>query len=173
MQAQKFPKKGANPMDDVTSFKIDHNKLLRGVYVSRKDPVGGETVTTFDLRMKEPNREPVMDTASLHTLEHLMAVYLRGEDSGWAGRVLYVGPMGCRTGMYLLLKGDLTSRDILPLVTACFESVARFTGPVPYTAPAECGNGLDHNLFFAQWEAKKYLTEVLYKAGEENLRYPA
>ncbi|MDR1531851.1 MAG: S-ribosylhomocysteine lyase [Clostridiales bacterium] len=159
-------------MDDVTSFKIDHNKLLRGVYVSRKDPVGSETVTTFDIRMKEPNREPVMDTATMHTLEHLMAVYIRGGSSGWAGRMLYIGPMGCRTGMYLIAKGSLESGDILHMLIECFKYILNFKGPVPYTDLSECGNALDHNLFFAQYESRKFLNEVLLDIRPENLKYP-
>jgi S-ribosylhomocysteine lyase len=157
---------------DVTSFKIDHNKLLRGIYVSRKDKLNDETVTTFDIRMKEPNREPIMDNSVMHTLEHLIAVYIRSDDSGWKDEVLYIGPMGCRTGMYLLCKGDLEPDDVLGLMQAAFEYIIGFEGKVPYTEPEECGNYLDHNLFFTVWEAKKYFNEVLADMKDENKVYP-
>jgi len=157
---------------DVTSFAIDHDKLLRGIYVSRKDKLNNETVTTFDIRMKEPNREPIMDNSVMHTLEHLIAVYIRSDESGWKDEVLYIGPMGCRTGMYLLCKGDLEPQDILPLMQKAFNYIINFKGKVPYTNPAECGNYLDHNLFFSAWESKKYYNEVLLDMKPENMRYP-
>ncbi|MCD7905212.1 MAG: S-ribosylhomocysteine lyase [Clostridiales bacterium] len=157
---------------NVTSFTIDHDKLLRGIYVSRKDSIGKETITTFDVRIKRPNTEPPVEISAIHTLEHLMAVYLRSEESGIAEDVIYVGPMGCRTGMYVIFKGDLTSEQILPYITKTFEYVRDFTGTVPATTSAECGNYLDHNLTFAKYEADKYLREVLYNITPENLNYP-
>ncbi len=158
-------------MEKIPSFTIDHNQLLRGIYVSRKDEVGGDTVTTFDIRMKEPNREPAMHIGALHTIEHLAATFLRN-DAEWRDRVVYWGPMGCLTGNYLLLKGDLQSRDIVDLMRRTFRFVAEFEGEVPGTAPRDCGNYLLHDLPMAKWEARKYLTEVLDNIKEENLVYP-
>ncbi|MCC8014410.1 MAG: S-ribosylhomocysteine lyase [Eubacterium sp.] len=157
---------------NVTSFTIDHTKLLPGIYVSRKDSVGNETVTTFDVRLKHPNIEPPVEISAIHTLEHLLAVYLRSEESGIADKVIYVGPMGCRTGMYLIFKGDLTSEDILPYVVKAFEYTRDFQGKVPATEAKECGNYLDHNLTFAKYEADKYLRETLYCIKPENMTYP-
>lgn len=158
-------------MEKIPSFTIDHNQLLRGIYVSRKDEVGGDTVTTFDIRMKEPNREPAMHVGALHTIEHLAATFLRN-DAEWRDRVVYWGPMGCLTGNYLLLKGDLQSRDIVDLMRRTFRFVAEFEGEVPGTAPRDCGNYLLHDLPMAKWEARKYLIEVLDNIKEENLVYP-
>lgn len=158
-------------MEKIPSFTIDHNQLLRGIYVSRKDEVGDDTVTTFDIRMKEPNREPAMHVGALHTIEHLAATFLRN-DAEWRDRVVYWGPMGCLTGNYLLLKGDLQSRDIVDLMRRTFRFVAEFEGEVPGTAPRDCGNYLLHDLPMAKWEARKYLTEVLDNIKEENLVYP-
>lgn len=156
---------------DVTSFGINHDVLLRGIYVSRKDKIGSETVTTFDVRMKEPNREPVMDTAVMHTLEHLMAVYLR-ESKEWADKTIYVGPMGCRTGMYLIFKGDLEPKDILPLMQETYCHIIAFKDEIPAAKSYMCGNYLDHNLVITQIECKKFLEEVLNKMKEENMTYP-
>lgn len=155
----------------VASFTIDHDRLLRGVYVSRKDSAGDETLTTFDIRIKLPNKEPVMDTSAIHTLEHLMAVYLRGNEK-WEDKVIYVGPMGCRTGMYLILKGDYESRDIIELMKDTFRYVMEFDGEVPAASSKECGNYLDHNLVFAKWEAAKFYNEVLIDIKQENMVYP-
>lgn len=156
---------------EVASFTIDHDRMLRGVYVSRKDMVGGETVTTFDIRLKVPNKEPVIDNPAIHTLEHLLAVYLRGNEE-WADKVIYVGPMGCRTGMYLILKGDLESEDIIELLKSTFKFVMDFEGEIPATTSKECGNYLDHNLVFAKYEAEKYYNEVLLNIKQENMVYP-
>lgn len=156
----------------VASFTIDHDRLLRGIYVSRKDSVGNETVTTFDVRIKRPNIEPPVDIPAIHTLEHLLAVYLRSDESGWADKVIYVGPMGCRTGMYLIFNGDLSSKDVADVITKSFEYVRDFEGIVPATTSKECGNYLDHNLTIAKWESKKFLDEVLYNLKDENLVYP-
>ena len=158
-------------MEKIPSFTIDHNRLLRGIYVSRKDKVGGDVVTTFDIRMKEPNREPALHPGALHTIEHLAATYLRN-DAEWKDRIVYWGPMGCLTGNYLLVKGDLTSKDILPLMKETFEFVANFEGEVPGTTARDCGTYLLHDLPMARYEAKKYVEETLNLATEENLVYP-
>ncbi|MCR5720202.1 MAG: S-ribosylhomocysteine lyase [Lachnospiraceae bacterium] len=158
-------------MEKITSFTIDHIKLKPGVYVSRKDPVGNETVTTFDLRMTSPNDEPVMNTAEIHTTEHLCATFLRNHPD-FANRTVYFGPMGCRTGFYMLLTGDLSSRDVLPLVTEMFEFVRDFEGNVPGASPKDCGNYLDMNLNMAKYNARRYLDEVLYNITEDRLVYP-
>lgn len=158
-------------MEKIPSFTIDHNRLLRGIYVSRKDEVGNEVVTTFDIRMKEPNREPALHVGALHTIEHLAATYLRN-DAKWKDRIVYWGPMGCLTGNYLLLRGDYRSEDIVALMQRTFAFVADFEGEVPGTQPQDCGNHLLHDLPMAKWEARKYLTEVLLQMKEENLNYP-
>ena len=159
-------------MDKIPSFTIDHLRLLRGLYVSRKDEVGGEIVTTFDIRMKEPNREPVLGQGAIHTIEHLAATYLRN-DPAWKDRVVYWGPMGCLTGNYLLLRGDLESRDIVDLMRKTFRFIADFDGEIPGAAAKDCGNYLLHDLPMAKWEARKYLQEVLDPIEEKNLHYPA
>ena len=158
-------------MNKIPSFTIDHNRLLRGIYVSRKDAVGTETVTTFDIRMKEPNREPVVHAGALHTIEHLAATFLRN-DSGWKDRVIYWGPMGCLTGNYLILQGDLQSEDIVDLMRRTFRFIADFEGEIPGAAPQDCGNWLLHDLPMARWEARKFLNEVLDNIKPENLHYP-
>lgn len=158
-------------MKKIPSFTIDHNRLLRGIYVSRKDSVGGETVTTFDIRMKEPNREPVVHAGALHTIEHLAATYLRN-DPEWKDRIIYWGPMGCLTGNYLLMRGDLEPKDIVGLMQKTFKFVADFEGEIPGAAPKDCGNWLLHDLPMAQWEARKFLTEVLEVIKDENMNYP-
>lgn len=158
-------------MEKIPSFTIDHNRLLRGIYVSRKDKVGGDTVTTFDIRMKEPNREPALHPGALHTIEHLAATYLRN-DSEWKDSIVYWGPMGCLTGNYLLMKGDLQPADIVELMKRTFAFVAAFEGDVPGAAPQDCGNWLLHDLPMARWEARKYLDEVLENIKDENMNYP-
>ena len=159
-------------MKKIPSFTIDHILLKRGIYVSRQDVVGNETVTTFDVRMKEPNREPVLSPSAIHTIEHLAATFLRNHPV-WADRIIYWGPMGCLTGNYLIVKGDLTSVDILPLVKEAFAFVASYEGEVPGATARDCGNYLLMNLPEARWEARKYLTEVLENISEKNLNYPA
>jgi len=156
---------------DVTSFGINHDLLLRGVYVSRVDTVGGGFLTTFDVRMKEPNREPVIDTSVMHSLEHLIAIFFRSHGE-WADKTIYVGPMGCRTGMYFIFKGDLKPQDVVPVITEAFEYVINFEGDIPATKPEMCGNYLDHNLGITKWESKKYLEEVLKNIKPENMEYP-
>lgn len=158
-------------MEKIPSFTIDHNRLLRGIYVSRKDEVGGDTVTTFDIRMKEPNREPVVHPGALHTIEHLAATYLRN-DAEWKDCIVYWGPMGCLTGNYLLMKGDLQPADIVELMKRTFRFIAEFEGDVPGAAPQDCGNWLLHDLPMARWEARKFLEEVLENMKEENMNYP-
>ena len=158
-------------MNKIPSFTIDHNRLLRGIYVSRKDVVGTETVTTFDIRMKEPNREPVVHAGALHTIEHLAATFLRN-DPEWKDRVIYWGPMGCLTGNYLILQGDLQSEDIVDLMRRTFRFIADYEGEIPGAAPQDCGNWLLHDLPMARWEARKFLNEVLDNIKPENLHYP-
>lgn len=158
-------------MKKIPSFTIDHNRLMRGIFVSRKDHVGNEAVTTFDIRMKEPNREPALGQGALHTIEHLAATFLRNHPT-WADKIIYWGPMGCLTGNYLLVKGDLTSTDILPLMIETFRFIADYEGEIPGATAKDCGNYLLQDLPMARWEASKYLTEVLEVATEENLVYP-
>ena len=157
-------------MEKITSFTIDHVKLQPGLYVSRKDKVGAETVTTFDLRLTSPNEEPVMNTAEMHTIEHLAATFLRNELT-WKEKVLYFGPMGCRTGFYLLLAGDLSSRDVLELVENCFRFVADFRGEVPGASAKDCGNYLDMNLPMANHWGRKYAA-LLESITPDRLTYP-
>lgn len=158
-------------MEKIASFTIDHLKLYPGVYVSRKDHVGQEVITTFDLRMTRPNFEPVMNTAEMHTIEHLCATFLRNHPE-FKEKTVYFGPMGCRTGFYLLLAGDYASTDIVPLLTAMFEFVRDFEGDVPGASAKDCGNYLDMNLPMAKYLADKYLKEVLYDISDERLIYP-
>ena len=159
-------------MEKIPSFTIDHIRLERGIYVSRQDGVGDEVVTTFDVRMKEPNREPVLSPSAIHTIEHLAATFLRNHPV-WADRIIYWGPMGCLTGNYLIVMGNLTSADILPLVKETFAFVAGYEGEVPGATARDCGNYLLMNLPEARWEARKYLLEVLENITDKNLNYPA
>ena len=158
-------------MEKITSFTIDHIKLQPGIYVSRKDPVGGSMITTFDIRMTSPNEEPVMNTAELHTIEHLAATFLRNHKE-FGPKMIYWGPMGCRTGNYLLLNGDYESKDIVPLMIETFEFIRDFEGEVPGASAKDCGNYLDQNLPMANYLAKKYLKEALNNPSEKNLIYP-
>ncbi len=158
-------------MEKIASFTINHEKLEPGIYVSRKDKVGAETLTTFDLRMTRPNREPVMNTAELHTIEHLGATFLRN-DPEWAEKTIYFGPMGCRTGFYLLLAGDLTSEEIVPLMKGLFTFMRDYKDEVPGACAKDCGNYLDMNLPMANWLADRFLREVLDGIGPERLVYP-
>ncbi len=158
-------------MEKIASFTIDHDRLLPGIYVSRKDKVGSEVITTFDIRLKKPNIEPCMTAAAIHTAEHLLATYIRNDEQ-WGKKTVYIGPMGCRTGFYAIFAGDLTSRDILPLIKDAFAFMADYEGEIPGSKRAECGNCLDHNLAYCKWEAKKFLDEILSDIKEENLRYP-
>ncbi len=158
-------------MEKIASFTIDHIKLLKGVYVSRKDNVGDSVVTTFDIRMTKPNEEPVMNTAEMHTIEHLAATFLRNHKE-FGSKTVYFGPMGCRTGFYLLLSGDYESKDIVPLLTEMYEFIRDFTGEVPGASAKDCGNYLDMNLPMAKYLANRYLEDVLYNIDEKHLIYP-
>ena len=158
-------------MENKTCFTIDHIKLQQGIYVSRKDPVRDTVVTTLEQPLTTPNEEPVMNTAEVHTIEHLAATYLRN-DPEYKDKTIYFGPMGCRTGFYLLLAGDYESKDIVGLITALFEFIRDFKDEVPGASPKDCGNYLDMNLGMANYLAKKYLDQVLYKIDESRLIYP-
>lgn len=158
-------------MEKIASFTIDHLKLLRGIYVSRKDKVADGVVTTFDIRMTRPNFEPVMNTAEIHTIEHLAATFLRNHKE-YGEKIVYFGPMGCRTGFYLLLAGDYQSKDIVPLITEMFQFISTFDDDIPGASAKDCGNYLDMNLPMARYVANKFLDEVLTDIGEENLIYP-
>ena len=158
-------------MEKIASFTIDHIKLQPGIYVSRKDQIGQEVVTTFDLRMTSPNEEPVMNTAEVHTIEHLGATYLRNKGE-IRDKVIYFGPMGCRTGFYLLLAGDYASKDIVALVTEIFDFIRDYRGEVPGASPKDCGNYLDMNLGMANYLADRYLEKTLYGIDDAHLIYP-
>lgn len=158
-------------MEKIASFTIDHIKLQPGIYVSRKDQIGQEVVTTFDLRMTSPNEEPVMNTAEVHTIEHLGATYLRNKEE-IRDKVIYFGPMGCRTGFYLLLAGDYASKDIVALVTEMFEFIRDYRGEVPGASPKDCGNYLDMNIGMANYLADRYLEKTLYGIDDAHLIYP-
>ena len=157
-------------METIKSFTVDHIRLLPGVYVSRKDSTGHDVVTTFDIRMTRPNFEPVMNTAEIHTLEHLGATFLRNHEE-WGDKIIYFGPMGCRTGFYLLLAGDYESEDIISLLREMFEFVCHFEGEIPGAAPEACGNYLDQNLPMAKYLAEKYLEHVLTGITPDRLKY--
>lgn len=158
-------------MKKIPSFTIDHLRLQRGIYVSRKDYVGDEVITTLDIRMKNPNREPALGQGAIHTIEHLAATFLRNHPT-WADRIVYWGPMGCLTGNYLLVKGDLESKDILGLMLETFRFIADYKGEIPGATAKDCGNYLLQDLPMARWEANKYLTEVLEVITDEQLVYP-
>jgi len=158
-------------MERIASFQVDHVRLNRGLYVSRIDEINGNYLTSFDIRMKLPNREPVINIAELHTMEHLGATFLRNHPI-WKEQIVYFGPMGCRTGFYLILKGKLESKDIVELMKELYKFMAEFKGDIPGATAIECGNYLDQNLPMANYEAKKYLEEILENLGEENLNYP-
>lgn len=159
-------------MEKIASFTINHLKLLRGIYVSRVDTLpNGDIITTFDIRMKQPNREPAVSQSALHTIEHLAATYLRNQPE-WKDKVIYWGPMGCCTGNYLLMSGKLTSKDILPLMQDTFRFIAEYEGSIPGATARDCGNYTLNNLPMAKWEARKYLIEVLENIKDENLEYP-
>lgn len=158
-------------MEKIASFTIDHTKLLPGIYVSRKDNVNGNVITTFDLRVTRPNYEPVMNTAEIHTIEHLAATYLRNHED-YKDKTIYFGPMGCRTGFYLLLAGDYESRDIVGLMIDMFKFISEFNDDVPGASARDCGNYLDMNLPMAKYVAKKYLEDVLVNISDNQLIYP-
>jgi S-ribosylhomocysteine lyase len=158
-------------MEKIASFTVNHLTLLPGIYVSRKDNVNGNMVTTFDIRITRPNFEPVLNTAEVHTIEHLGATFLRNHKD-WAEKTIYFGPMGCRTGFYMILAGDYESKDVVPLVRELFEFMSTFDGDVPGAAARDCGNYLDINLPMARYVSKKFLDEVLDNITEERLIYP-
>lgn len=158
-------------MERIASFQVDHKKLNRGTYVSRLDEINGNYLTTFDVRVKLPNREPVMNIAEMHTMEHLGATFLRNHEV-WKNEVIYFGPMGCRTGFYVILKGKLKSIDIVELIKEMFDFISKYEGEIPGATEVECGNYLDQNLPMARYESKKFLEETLKNIKEENLNYP-
>jgi S-ribosylhomocysteine lyase len=158
-------------MKQIASFTIDHMQLLCGLYVSRKDKIGNETITTFDIRMTRPNHEPVMLTGEVHAIEHLGATFLRNH-ANYAKKTIYFGPMGCRTGFYLLLGGDYEAKDIVPLMTEMFEFIRDYQGEIPGATPVNCGNYSDMNLEMARFYAKRFLDDVLYQISDERLNYP-
>ena len=157
-------------METIASFTVDHMRLLPGIYVSRKDSTGHDVVTTFDIRMTRPNFEPVMNTAEVHTIEHLGATFLRNHEQ-WGEKIIYFGPMGCRTGFYLILAGDYESEQIVPLLREMYEFISRFDDKVPGADPKECGNYLDMNLPMAKVLAERYLEKVLYGITPDCLKY--
>lgn len=158
-------------MKKIESFQVNHLLLKRGIYVSRKDIVGENTVTTFDIRMKEPNNEPVINTAELHAIEHLGATFLRNHKQ-YDTLTVYFGPMGCRTGLYVIFKGDLKSEDVVDIIKEMFEFIMNYDGEIPGADPRSCGNYLDMNMHMAKYEAAKFYREVLCNLKEENLNYP-
>lgn len=158
-------------MKTIESFTIDHTRLKRGIYVSRRDTVGEQIITTFDIRMKEPNNETALTSASAHTIEHIGATFLRNH-AAYADQILYFGPMGCLTGFYLLLNGDLTSQEIAPLINELFQHIADFSGNVPGATAVQCGNFTLMDLAAAKKDGKQYYLEVLQGIGTENLIYP-
>ena len=158
-------------MDLIPSFAVDHTNLKPGIYISRQDAVGDNVITTYDIRMTAPNQEPAMAPSAIHTIEHLVATYLRNDEE-WKDRIIYWGPMGCLTGNYLLIRGDLQSKDIVPLMQRTFQFIADFEGEIPGQAAKDCGNYLLHDLPMAKYESRKYLEEVLNCITEQNLIYP-
>lgn len=158
-------------MEKIPSFTINHLKLKRGIYVSRQDKVGNDVITTFDVRMKEPNNEPTLHQGAIHSIEHLAATFLRNDDE-WKERIIYWGPMGCLTGNYLIVKGDLQSAEVVELMKRTFRFIAQYEGDIPGATARDCGNYLLQDLPMARWEARKYLEEVLEKMTDENLHYP-
>lgn len=158
-------------MKKIPSFTIDHLRMVRGIFVSRKDYVGQEVITTFDVRMKVPNVEPALGQGAIHSMEHLIATFLRNHPT-WSNKVIYWGPMGCLTGNYLILAGDLQSTDVVDLLKEAYSFVANYEGEIPGATPKDCGNYLLQDLPMARYEARKYLEEVLLQLKEENLHYP-
>jgi S-ribosylhomocysteine lyase len=158
-------------MKKIASFNVNHIDLLPGIYISRIDYIEEYPLTTYDLRMKIPNLEPVMNTAEIHAIEHIGATFLRNH-SAFEKDVVYFGPMGCRTGFYLILKGARSSKEIAPLITELFDFVTKFEGDIPGASARDCGNYLDLNLPMAKFEAKKYLENTLLKLTDKNLNYP-
>ncbi|MFV0320839.1 MAG: S-ribosylhomocysteine lyase [Alphaproteobacteria bacterium] len=158
-------------MEQIASFSVNHELMSRGIFLSRQDKVGAEVISTFDIRLKEPNREPVMDIPALHTIEHLGATFLRNHPT-WAEKTIYFGPMGCRTGCYVIFAGDLKSDDVIDIMTEMFQFFIDFNGDIPGATSLECGNYQDQNLNMAQWESRKFKTEILDNLQDNNLNYP-
>lgn len=161
-------------MEKIASFNVNHLDLLTGIYVSRRDKIGNEVLTTFDLRFTRPNAEPVMDTAGIHTIEHLAATFLRNNDE-WKDKTIYFGPMGCRTGFYVIFAGELESKDIVDIITKMIDFIINFSdkeSDVPGASPRDCGNYLDMNVMEAKTYAKKFKAEVLDNLTEERMTYP-
>ncbi len=159
-------------MERIASFQINHEKMSKGIFVSRIDELGVEKITTFDIRIKLPNREPVLNISEMHTMEHLGATFLRNHKE-WSDKLIYWGPMGCRTGFYVIFKGELKSTDIIDIIKETFTFMSIFEGEIPGATAIECGNYLDQNLPMAKFESKKYLEEILNRLNEDNLNYPA
>ena len=157
-------------MERIESFSVNHLILEPGIYVSRKDEFNNVVLTTFDIRMTTPNKEPVMNTAEIHTIEHLGATYLRNNPN-WKKKVVYFGPMGCRTGFYMILEGDLMSADVVELVRDMFSFIVDFEGDIPGAKPEECGNYLDQNLDMAKWLSKRYINNTLNPIDDKHLNY--
>lgn len=158
-------------MEKIASFTVNHLKLIPGVYVSRQDKIGQETITTFDLRFTTPNLEPPMDNPGIHSIEHLVATFLRNH-TVWSDKTIYFGPMGCRTGFYVIFAGDLKSEDILPVLNEAAGFVLGYEGEIPGYSPRDCGNYLDNNLALAKIYMKKFKEEVLDNPTAERLNYP-
>lgn len=158
-------------MEKIPSFTVNHLELYPGVYVSRKDKLGNEVITTFDIRMTRPNFEPVMGTSEIHAIEHLGATFLRNHDA-YKDKIIYFGPMGCRTGFYLLLNGDYVSKDIVKLLIEMFRFIAQYEGEIPGNSAKDCGNYLDLNLSMAKYYANKYLKDILEFIEDNRLNYP-
>lgn len=159
-------------MKKIASFTIDHIRLQPGIFLSRRDTTpSGDVISTFDIRLTRPNREPAVEGAALHTIEHLAATFLRNHPQ-WAPRVIYWGPMGCLTGSYLLLSGELTSADVLPLMRETFAFIADFEGDIPGATARDCGNYTYNNLHEARRVARRFLNDILEKPSRENLNYP-
>jgi S-ribosylhomocysteine lyase len=158
-------------MKKISSFQVDHLRLKPGVYVSRKDKFNELVITTFDLRFKEPNKEPVMDMPAMHTIEHLCATFLRSHNE-WSPKIVYFGPMGCRTGFYLIIEGDYKSSEIIPLLTEMYDWIEKFQGAIPGASPEECGNWREQNIEMAKWECKRHAA-LIQKGSRENLEYPS
>lgn len=154
-------------MDRIASFSVDHTRLLPGLYLSRRDTRGGTVVSTFDMRFTAPNREPVVDVPALHTIEHLGATFLR--NGARKDEIIYFGPMGCRTGFYLVMFGDLKPTDVVELVTAMCEFIVAYEGDIPGATPAECGNYSEQNLGMAKFYTARYLERL---RCDKNFVYP-
>ena len=159
-------------MDLIPSFSVDHTKIVPGIFESRVDTVGDELITTFDIRMKTPNKEPSVDPATMHTLEHVIATYLRNHDE-WKDKLIYWGPMGCLTGFYIIVKGRPSSAEMFPIILESFRHMSDYEGEVPGASEENCGRYLMHDLPMAKWEAKRYADYLAANADNDLiLEYP-